>query len=394
MTSLDGSQAGARVEPPLALYVHIPWCVRKCPYCDFNSHQRPEALPERRYVARLLEDFTLQRGRVGQRAIASVFIGGGTPSLFSAHAVGALLDGLRGVDSDAEITLEANPGASDAERFSGYRAAGVNRLSIGVQSFDDAMLRRIGRIHDATQAIDAFRAARAAGFDNINLDLMHGLPEQSGDEAMLDLRTAIDLAPEHLSWYELTLEPNTPFHHRPPSLPDGDSVADIQEAGGGRLEQAGYRRYEISAHAAGAGNRCRHNLNYWRFGDYLAIGAGAHGKLSEADGRIWRHAMRRGPRDYLAATGEEAVSSRRELRRHDLIVEFMLNALRLVDGVPATLFTETTGLAFDLLARPLAEARALGLLSPVADRLQATPLGLSFLNDLLSLFDGNYSAHH
>jgi len=372
---------------PLALYVHIPWCVSKCPYCDFNSHQRPEALPERRYVARLLEDFTLQREQAGGRAISSVFIGGGTPSLFSARAVADLLDGLSGLDQDAEITLEANPGASDGRRFSGYRAAGVNRLSIGVQSFDDGMLRRLGRIHDAGRAIEAFRMARAAGFDNINLDLMHGLPEQTPVEARADLERAIDLHPEHLSWYELTLEPNTAFHHRPPALPDGDVLADIQDAGDERLDRAGYRRYEISAYAAGVERRCRHNLNYWRFGDYLAIGAGAHAKLTGVDGRIWRHAMRRHPKDYLAATPVEAVSSRRELRRHDLIIEFMLNALRLVDGVPATLFKRTTGLAFEVLERPLAEARARGLMSTDPARLQATPDGLRFLNDLLSLFD-------
>ncbi len=372
---------------PLALYIHVPWCASKCPYCDFNSHQRPEALPERRYVDRLLEDFAVQRERAGGRAISSVFIGGGTPSLFSARAVADLLDGLSGLDEAAEITLEANPGAADGRRFSGYRAAGVNRLSIGVQSFDDIRLKRLGRIHDAGQAIDAYRTARAAGFDNINLDLMHGLPEQTPAGARADLERAIELRPEHLSWYELTLEPNTPFHHRPPPLPDGDTVADIQDAGGERLERAGYRRYEISAYAAGVEQRCRHNLNYWRFGDYLAIGAGAHAKLTGADGRVRRHAMRRHPKDYLSATVDEAVSSRRELRRRDLIVEFMLNALRLVDGVPVALFTQTTGLALDVLERPLAEARERGLMSADPGRLQASPDGLRFLNDLLSLFN-------
>jgi len=372
---------------PLALYAHLPWCLRKCPYCDFNSHALIGDPPEAAYVARMLADFRIQRARAGSRPIRSLFIGGGTPSLFSPRAIGALLDGLDGLSADAEITLEANPGAADAARFAGYRAAGVNRLSIGVQSFDDRLLAGLGRVHDAAGAHAAFRAARASGFDNVNLDLMHGLPGQSLGTAMADLTQALDLAPEHLSWYELTLEPNTAFHAHPPKLPDEDSLAAIQDAGGERLAVAGYQRYEISAYARESRHRCRHNLNYWRFGDYLAIGAGAHGKLTHADGSVWRLALRRHPRGYLEASPEQAVSSQWRLAPRDLIVEYPLNALRLVDGTLLAEFPRRTGLPLARLSAPIARARALGLLEADPERLRPSPFGLRYLNDLINLFD-------
>ncbi|RTZ79468.1 MAG: YggW family oxidoreductase, partial [Gammaproteobacteria bacterium] len=275
--------------PPLGLYVHIPWCVRKCPYCDFNSHAAQGELEEQAYVDALLTD--LAREEAGGRVVETLFIGGGTPSLFSGEAITRLLQGIRDtldLASDTEITLEANPGAVDAAHFEAYREAGVNRLSIGIQSFDGDALQRLGRIHDARQAVEAFETARAAGFENINLDLMFGLPQQKLEEALDDLRRAIALGPEHLSWYQLTLEPHTPFHRHPPPLPADDLVWEMQEQGLELLAKAGYGRYETSAHAL-VGWRCRHNLNYWRFGDYLGIGAGAHGKITAGEvTRYWK----------------------------------------------------------------------------------------------------------
>ncbi len=375
-------------EIPLALYAHVPWCVRKCPYCDFNSHALHGEPPEADYVTRLLEDFRLQRAMTEGRGIASVFIGGGTPSLLSPAAVARLIDGLDGLDAKAEITLEANPGTVDAARFAGFRAAGVNRLSIGVQSFDDARLAALGRIHDGADAERAVDAARAAGFDNINLDLMHGLPGQDVALALADLRRALALRPEHLSWYELTLEPNTAFHASPPALPDEDTLAAIQDAGGERLDATGYRRYEISAYAREPGRwRCAHNLNYWRFGDYLALGAGAHGKLTDARGRVWRFALPRHPRAYLEGSAGPTRESLRQLQRRDLIVEYLLNALRLVDGVPLADFSARTGLERAELAAPMERARDLGLLDDEPDRLRPSALGLRYLNDLINLFD-------
>ncbi|HHI76505.1 MAG TPA: radical SAM family heme chaperone HemW, partial [Gammaproteobacteria bacterium] len=287
---------------PLGLYIHIPWCVRKCPYCDFNSHRAPQALPEADYVDALLRDLAVQAERVAGRTLETVFIGGGTPSLFSGRAIGELLAGaarLLPLAPDAEITLEANPGTAEAGRFADYRAAGVNRLSIGVQSLDDASLRALGRIHDQTQALAAVDMARRAGFDNLNLDLMYGLPRQTPEAALADLEALIGLGPEHLSWYQLTLEPNTLFHHDPPPLPDDDALGEMMDAGLARLSAAGFVQYEISAHAR-PGRQARHNLNYWRFGDYLGIGAGAHAKLTGADGTVRRYARPRHPRDYLA----------------------------------------------------------------------------------------------
>ncbi|MCP5141212.1 MAG: oxygen-independent coproporphyrinogen III oxidase-like protein [Gammaproteobacteria bacterium] len=374
--------------PPLALYVHIPWCVRKCPYCDFNSHAlRDDAPPERAYVAALLNDLESQLPSVWGRTLSSIFIGGGTPSLFSGEAIDSLLSGVRTrmtLRPDAEITLEANPGAVEAGRFHEFRAAGVNRLSIGVQSFADAQLHALGRIHDRGQAIAAAGIARAAGFDNFNLDLMHGLPGQDIAAAMADLRQAIELGPTHLSWYQLTLEPNTLFHARPPRLPDDDTIAGIEDAGFELLAGAGYARYEVSAFARD-GRRARHNLNYWSFGDYLGIGAGAHGKISDGgSGTVRRYHKAKHPTDYLAAPGAEQASN--TLDAGDLVFEFMLNALRLVDGVPRDWFAARTGLAWSCVQAAFDAAVADGLLVDDETRIRPTELGLRFLNDLQARF--------
>jgi oxygen-independent coproporphyrinogen-3 oxidase len=374
--------------PPLALYVHLPWCVRKCPYCDFNSHAADRALPEQAYVDALLSDLDDQLGSpAARRPLVSVFIGGGTPSLFSGAAIGRLLDGVRArceLADDVEITLEANPGAVDAGHFHGYRQAGVNRLSIGVQSLSAGHLDALGRIHDPAQARAAVTAARAAGFDNINLDMMFGLPGQSVQEAGADLDALIALAPEHISYYQLTLEPNTAFAHAPPNVPDEDALDAMQQQGTARLAGAGFGRYEVSAYAR-AGRRCRHNCNYWRFGDYLGIGAGAHGKLTDSrSGRVERRTVHRSPPVYLART--DKLSSRRELDDADLVLEFALNALRLVDGVDIALFTAHTGLPAERLGPARARLEAAGLLRPRQERLAATPLGQRFLNDVVAGF--------
>ena len=372
---------------PLSLYVHLPWCVRKCPYCDFNSHPADETLPENAYVGALLNDLAAQAGDAAGRAIQTVFIGGGTPSLFSAQAIAALLAGIDArlpLAADAEITLEANPGAAEAGRFAGYRAAGVNRLSIGVQSLDDAKLSALGRIHDRNEALAAVDMARAAGFDNLNLDLMYALPQQSLREALADLDELIALQPEHISWYQLTLEPNTLFHRRPPPLPDDDAIGDIMDAGLDRLAANGFERYEISAFARQS-RRARHNLNYWQFGDYLGIGAGAHGKITLPDGRIVRRVRPRHPKAYLQ--WDWPASNDRGLTREELPIEFMLNALRLIEGVPAKFFAERTGLPLDAIANRLEKAFDLELLAPQRDRLQPTPLGLRYLNELLLIFE-------
>jgi oxygen-independent coproporphyrinogen-3 oxidase len=374
--------------PPLSLYIHTPWCVRKCPYCDFNSHPLRDGLPETQYVDALLADLEHDLPQVWGRRVQTVFIGGGTPSLFSPAAIDRLLAGVRArvtLAPDAEITLEANPGASDAGRFAGYRAAGVNRLSIGVQSFDDGRLAGLGRIHDGAEARRAAEAARTAGFENVNLDLMYGLPDQTPAMARADLRAALTLAPSHLSLYQLTLEPNTPFHAQPPPLPDDDSLAVMQDMLQKELVAHGFHQYEISAWARD-GRECRHNRNYWEFGDYLGIGAGAHAKITHPDG-IQRLARRQQPQDYLAHAGSAAVlAEARRLTPEDSVFEFMLNVLRLVDGVPATLFSERTGLAPALMARTRARAVDRGLLDADPAALRATALGRRFHNDLVGLF--------
>lgn len=373
--------------PPLALYVHIPWCVRKCPYCDFNSHAAGPTLPEDAYVDALLADLDVDLPQVHGRPLTSIFFGGGTPSLFSARALGRLLEGVQrrvAFAADIEITLEANPGTFEQAKFRDYRALGINRLSIGVQSFQGDKLAALGRIHDGDEAIRAADMARAAGFDNLNLDLMHGLPGQTLDDALADLRTAIAQAPTHLSWYQLTLEPNTVFWSQPPQLPEDDTLWDIQEAGQALLAEHGFAQYEISAYAR-PGRRARHNLNYWTFGDFLGLGAGAHAKLTDPDGRIRRTWKTRLPKDYLAP-GNTFRAGERQLDADELPFEFLMNALRLTEGVAAADFPARTGLPLAELAAGRREAERRGLLLPDPERLAASPRGQLFLNDLLQLF--------
>jgi len=369
--------------PPLALYVHIPWCVRKCPYCDFNSHERSGDLPEKTYIERLLVDLEEMLPSVWGRPLVSVFIGGGTPSLFSPESIDALLSGVRArmkLEPGAEITLEANPGTVEAARFKGFREAGVNRISIGVQSFDERMLAALGRIHSADEARRAIAAARAS-FDNVNIDLMYGLPDQSADMARTDIEEAARAGVPHVSAYQLTIEPNTVFWSKPPQLPEHDACADMQLMVEDLLRGAGFERYETSAFAQ-HGRRCRHNLNYWEFGDYLGIGAGAHGKVSFPD-RVTRHERIKQPREYLnaAKTGAE-----REVPVSELPFEFMLNALRLVDGFEARLFTERTGLPLVSVQKALDTAEARGLLERDLKRIAPSEKGRLFLNELLQLF--------
>lgn len=379
--------------PPLSLYIHLPWCVRKCPYCDFNSHEAGEGVPEADYVDALIADLEAELPRVWGRRLESIFLGGGTPSLFSAEALDRLFTAVRARlpwRPGLEVTVEANPGASDAQRFRGYREAGVTRLSIGVQSLDDAHLRRLGRIHGADEARAAFEAARSAGFDNINLDLMFGLPEQSLTSATEDLDTALALGPEHLSWYQLTLEPNTLFAVRPPPLPDDDTLWEMQETGQGMLAAAGYTQYEVSAYAR-PDRECRHNLNYWQFGDYLGLGAGAHGKISlPAEHRILRRWKQRQPRRYMeAALAGDAAGGEHTLTPEELVFEFMLNATRLARGVDTPLFTACTGLDPAALEPMRTRAVAQGLLVDDPARIAPTATGRRFLNDLQALFLGD-----
>ena len=379
---------------PLGLYVHLPWCVRKCPYCDFNSHAAPEILPEREYVAAVLADLAFDLPALAGRPIETIFIGGGTPSLFSGEAIAALLAGIRArtvLAPTVEITLEANPGAVDAARFARYREAGVNRLSIGVQSLRARQLAALGRIHAPKEAAGAVAIARAAGFENVNVDLMHGLPGDAPGDTVRELEAALALGVPHLSWYQLTLEAGTAFAARPPRLPPADRVAREFEVGVALFAAAGYARYEISAFARD-GACCRHNLNYWRFGDYLGIGAGAHTKLT-VDGRIVRSARRRNPLAYMKAAGSAAaLEERREIPAEDRPIEFMLNALRLVDGFPRALYGARTGLPEATLEPALSHAVARGLLSADDIRIAPTALGVRFLNDLLLLFTPDAAA--
>ena len=373
--------------PPLALYIHIPWCVRKCPYCDFNSHTASAVLPEEEYVDALLADLDQELLWAYGRELSSIFFGGGTPSLFSAAALGRLLAGVEQrirFASDIEITLEANPGTFEQDKFTAYRQLGINRLSIGIQSFQPAKLEALGRIHSGPEALRAADMARKAGFDNFNLDLMHGLPDQSLDDALGDLRQAIALGPTHLSWYQLTLEPNTVFWNQPPLLPEDDILWDIQEAGQALLAEHGYDQYEVSAYAQ-PGRAARHNLNYWSFGDFIGIGAGAHGKLSHPDGRIVRTWKTRLPKDYLNPA-KAFKAGDKPLAVDELPFEFLMNALRLTHGVDAELFSQRTGLPLENLAGARRETEQRGLLQVEPTRLVATPRGQLFLNDLLQYF--------
>ena len=392
---MPSQDASRKPLPPLALYVHLPWCVRKCPYCDFNSHGvgRGAELPEAEYLAALLDDLDADLPLAAGRPLVSIFFGGGTPSLMSAEFYSRFLDELAKrlpLADNIEITLEANPGTVERGRFLGYRRAGINRLSLGVQSFQGDQLRALGRIHSGDDAEAAVAEARAAGFDNLNLDLMHGLPGQTPELALSDLERGLALAPEHLSWYQLTLEPNTEFHSHPPPLPQEETLWEIQDQGHACLEAAGLSRYEISAYAR-PGRQSQHNLNYWRFGDYLGIGAGAHGKLTcvEDTGR-WRIERRwktRQPEAYLARRHDLRgfVAGHSEVVDAELPLEFSMNALRLVEGVPLSDWQAHTGRAMTLLEKRLGAARNKGLLVEDVTRLQASSQGLLFLNELLAL---------
>jgi putative oxygen-independent coproporphyrinogen III oxidase len=373
--------------PPLSLYIHIPWCLKKCPYCDFNSHERRGDLPEDEYVAALVADVEASLPKVWGRRVHTIFIGGGTPSLFSPASIDLLLTAMRArlaVDPDAEITLEANPGTFEAARFAGYREAGVNRLSIGVQSFDDARLAALGRVHGGDEARRALEMALRT-FPSVNVDLMYALPGQSLDGAIADVREALASGAPHVSAYHLTIEPDTRFFRHPPPLPPEEIAADMQEAIEALLAESGFDHYEISAFAR-PGHRARHNLNYWSFGDYLGVGAGAHGKLSFRD-RITREVRERKPVGYMrAALGSGGAAESREVPERELPFEFMLNALRLVEGIPAALFTQRTGLPLSVVEPQLAQAERQGLVARDLERIRPTGRGQRFLNDLVERF--------
>ncbi|WP_296061525.1 radical SAM family heme chaperone HemW [uncultured Amphritea sp.] len=373
--------------PPLSLYIHIPWCVRKCPYCDFNSHAVNGEIPQQRYIDALMRDLEQELAGIQGREIGTIFIGGGTPSLFDAAGINQILTGIAArthISADAEITMEANPGTFEQERFAGFREAGVNRLSIGIQSFDSARLQQLGRIHNRNDALHAAGKAREIGFDNFNLDLMHGLPGQSPEAALADLQQAIELKPTHLSWYQLTIEPNTEFFSKPPELPEDEALWAIQEQGQALLETHGYHQYEISAYSQ-PGRQSRHNLNYWQFGDYLGIGAGAHGKISWPEqNRINRRWKQRQPKAYMDALNP--LSGEQDISPEERPFEFMMNALRLTAGVEAELFSLRTGLSLASIAPMVERSRNLGLLETDARVLAPSPRGRLFLNDLLEQF--------
>jgi putative oxygen-independent coproporphyrinogen III oxidase len=377
-------------QPPLSLYIHLPWCVQKCPYCDFNSHKAGDAAPKERYIKALLRDLAGEADRADGRPVETVFMGGGTPSLFAPSEIQDLLKGVRALftlGETAEVTMEANPGTVECGSPAGYRDAGVNRLSIGAQSFDDELLSKLGRIHSSADITRAVREAQDSSFDNINIDLMHGLPDQTVEMALTDLRSAIELEPAHISWYQLTLEPNTVFYARPPAnLPDDDLAFEIQDRGQALLADHGYEQYEISAYARN-GQRCQHNLNYWLFGDYLAAGAGAHGKLSSAAG-VHRYQKPANPLQYMITQEDPATSiDLKDLSRSDLMLEFMLNALRLNEGFAEDLFVARTGLSLEELEQTTTEVRRKGLLERNAVGIwRPTDLGTRFLNDLQSEF--------
>ncbi len=378
---------------PLSLYIHIPWCIRKCPYCDFNSHAVKEGIPEADYVKALLEDLdenlaNPERQPSLVRPLHSIFFGGGTPSLFSAQALTAILEGVQkrfSVPADTEITLEANPGTVEAERFKEYRSLGINRLSLGIQSLQDSQLKKLGRIHDREAAIRAVKTAQDGGFENLNLDLMYGLPQQNQAEALNDLEAALALGSAHLSWYQLTIEPNTAFYHTRPPLPADELIWEMQTEGQSLLQAQGFAQYEVSAYSR-ADRQCQHNLNYWQFGDYLGIGAGAHSKLSHFAGAgITRHWQVKNPRDYLDRQKKKTAEAR-PVSAKDLPLEFMLNALRLKEGLPLSYFEERTGLHVSVIEPLLMKAWSQGLLVNDCQLLKPTELGQRFLNDLTALF--------
>ena len=372
---------------PLSLYIHIPWCVRKCPYCDFNSHVSGDNIPESAYVDALIEDLSHEAARTLQRPLTSIFFGGGTPSLFSAVAIARILKAVQtqlAFAPEIEITLEANPGTTEHMDFTALRATGVNRLSLGVQSFNDQHLQQLGRIHSSNDAQNAFEKARIAGFNNINIDLMHGLPQQTTEQALEDLSIATALNPEHLSWYQLTIEPNTVFFNQPPALPLEDELSDIQDAGEQWLAQYGYQQYEISAYAR-TNHRAQHNLDYWQFGDYIGIGAGAHGKITHANGDIERYRKTRLPADYLNPNKTKTAGTER-VEAERLPLEFLMNALRLPEGVSYDIFEARTGLAREQLKKNVEALQAQDLLIPSTTQLATTALGFRFLNTVLNSF--------
>jgi putative oxygen-independent coproporphyrinogen III oxidase len=376
------------LNPPLSLYIHIPWCVQKCPYCDFNSHGQKDVLPEHEYVSHLLDDLELDAKRVLGRQVQTIFIGGGTPSLFSAKAIERLLKGVKqrvDLASDAEITLEANPGTIESEKFSQFNQAGVNRISIGVQSFQQQKLAALGRIHTDQQALNAANYAKKAQLNSFNMDLMHGLPKQSLNDAMYDLQQAINQAPPHLSWYQLTIEPNTQFHSKPPRLPEDDILWDIQEKGHELLTKAGYQQYEISAYSQ-PNNQCRHNLNYWRFGDYLGIGCGAHGKITQIESAsIIRTVKVKHPKGYMDLT-RDYTDQINKVEKSDLPFEFFMNRFRLLEPCPKQEYRDFTGSDLDRqTAEKLQIAINKGLLSESDTKWQVTDLGKRYLNTLLEL---------
>jgi len=374
--------------PPLSLYIHIPWCVQKCPYCDFNSHAVKQGIPEQEYLAHLLADLEQDLPYLQGRAIHSIFIGGGTPSTFSGNAIQQLLDGVRQrlvLTPDCEITMEANPGTVEASRFAQYVAAGVSRFSIGVQSFTPHQLSALGRIHNKDEAIAAAQLAQQLPLQSFNLDLMHGLPDQDVKGALADLEQAIALEPPHLSWYQLTIEPNTAFASRPPLLPEDEALWDIQEQGHALLTQHGYQQYETSAYAK-AGQQCRHNLNYWRFGDYLGIGCGAHGKITLADqGRIIRTVKVKHPKGYMDLT-KAYLDSCQQVAEQDLAFEYFMNRFRLLEPCPKQEFSDYTGLPVNHVEPVLAVAQQKGLIDISQDHWQITAQGVRYLNELLGLF--------
>ena len=374
--------------PPLSLYVHIPWCVRKCPYCDFNSHQAGDHIPEQAYVHKLIADLRADQHWGQGRKLHSIFFGGGTPSLFSGAAIGDILNAAEqiiGFEQDIEITLEANPGTFEQQKFADFISAGVNRLSIGIQSFDNNHLQHLGRIHDGGQALKAIATAKSAGFDNVNIDLMHGLPQQSLQQAKTDIELAIDHGAQHISWYQLTIEPNTEFYSKPPSLPNDDRLADIQQAGMELLEANDFKQYEVSAYARN-GQTSRHNINYWQFGDYLGIGAGAHGKITlPQQNMVIRTSKTRQPDNYLARQ-ESVIAQHNAIELDQMAVEFMMNGLRLKNGVPTELLAQRTGLDPSGIAPQVAELQSQKLMVSGEQSYCTTDLGYRFLNKVLESF--------
>lgn len=374
--------------PPLSLYIHIPWCVRKCPYCDFNSHQAGREIPEQAYVRKLIADLRADQHWAQGRKLHSIFFGGGTPSLFSAAAIGEILNAAEqiiGFEQDIEITLEANPGTFEQQKFVGFFSAGVNRLSIGIQSFNSSHLEQLGRIHDGDQALKAIATARTAGFDNFNIDLMHGLPNQSLPEAKADIQLALDNGAQHISWYQLTIEPNTEFYSRPPILPNDDRLADIQQAGMWLLEAKGFQQYEVSAFSLN-GQTSRHNINYWQFGDYLGIGAGAHGKVTLPEqGMVIRTSKARQPDKYLTRQ-DSVIAQNNAIEADQMALEFMMNGLRLKQGVAVDYFIQRSGLEPSSIQAQISNLRSQGLMVDRDDKYITTELGYRFLNRVLESF--------